>query len=386
MRLSNIALSNARRHMSRSALMVLVIAAAVAVVTTLYLTARSAENDLANKTDEFGANIVVAPRTQELPLVYGGVQLGGLTYDVRQLDQLDVLKIRAVKDGMSINRVSPNLVGPMTVGGATVLVDGVQWDQQLGLKKWWKLRGARPTVRTDVVLGTNVAKRLQLQPGGAFETGNGFAYSVAAVLEPTGTQDDDVIFMDLDTAGRALGRLGEVSFVEVAAWCASCPIDRLTAQISAALPNARVSSVLRSFEARRILIGQFQLFSIVLSGLMVLVGCLVVLTSTLGNVRDRRSEIGIFRALGYRRRHVFSIVLLENLALALVAAALGITVAVVVAGPLARSVAEVRQTLPPAPLNLVLALAASLVVVVIASLYPAARAADLSPTLAIRRL
>ena len=42
---------------------------------------------------------------------------------------------------MSINRVSPNLVGVLKVGETTVLVDGVQWDQLLGLKKWWKLRG-----------------------------------------------------------------------------------------------------------------------------------------------------------------------------------------------------------------------------------------------------
>ena len=41
--------------------MVLVIAAAVAVVTTLYLTARSAENDLANKVDEFGPNLIITP-------------------------------------------------------------------------------------------------------------------------------------------------------------------------------------------------------------------------------------------------------------------------------------------------------------------------------------
>jgi putative ABC transport system permease protein len=385
-RLSTIALRNVRRHLSRSALMVLVIAAAVAVVTTLYLTARSAETDLANKTDEFGANIVVAPRTQELPLVYGGVQLGGLTYDVQSLDQIDVLRIRDVADGMSINKVSPNLVGLANVAGKTVLVDGVQWDQQLGLKKWWRLRGTVPTLRNEVVLGSTVAARLQLQPGGAFETGKHYAFTVASVLEPTGTQDDDVIFMYRDTAGRMLGRQGQVSFIELSAWCAGCPIDRLTAQISAALPNARVSSVLKSFEARRILIGQFQLFSIVLSGLMVLVGCLIVLTSTLGSVRDRRSEIGIFRALGYRRRHVFNIILLENMALALVAGVVGIILAIVVAEPLARTVAEVRQTVAPAPLHMALALVASLVVVAAASLYPAGKAAGQSPTLAMRRL
>jgi putative ABC transport system permease protein len=243
-----------------------------------------------------------------------------------------------------------------------------------------------PTLRNEVVLGSTVAARLRLQPGGTFEMGKQLSFTVASVLEPTGTQDDDVIFMYRDTAGAMLGRQGQVSFLELSAWCADCPIDRLTAQISAALPNARVSSVLKSFEARRILIGQFQLFSIVLSGLMVLVGCLIVLTSTLGSVRERRSEIGIFRALGYRRRHVFSIILLENMALALVAGVVGIVLAIAVSEPLARTVAGVRQTVAPVPLHMALALVASLVVVAAASLYPAARAAGQSPALAMRRL
>ena len=306
---------------------------------------------------------------------------------MQSLDQGDILKIRTVEDGMSINTVSPNLVGVLNVDGASVLVDGVQWDQQLAIKKWWKLRGAWPATPNDVVLGSNVAARLQLEPGGAFEADNRARFAVAAVLRADGDPGRRRGLHGSGTPrGGCSGVLGEVSFVEVSAWCAGCPIDRLTAQISTALPNARVSSVLKSFEARRILIGQFQLFSVVLSGLMVLVGCLIVLTSTLGSVRERRGEIGVFRALGYRRRHVFSIILLENLALASVAVVVGIAVALVVSAPFARAVADVRQTLAPVPADLGLALVSSLVVVVAASLYPAAKAAGLSPAVAMRRL
>jgi putative ABC transport system permease protein len=172
----------------------------------------------------------------------------------------------------------------------------------------------------------------------------------------------------------------------VSAWCSTCPLETINAQIAAEMPYARVSAVLKAAESREILIGQFRLFSLVLSGLMVLVGCLIVLSSTLSRVRDRRGEIGIFRAVGYRRTHIFKVILLENMALALLGGGLGVALATVLAAPVAVNVAQVRGTLPPSPVNLGLALLAALAVVLVASLYPAWQASRLSPSLAMRRI
>ncbi|GAB4250773.1 MAG: ABC transporter permease [Thermoleophilia bacterium] len=385
MRLSNIAIKNVRRHLSRSALLLLVITVAVSVVTTLYLVTRSAERDLADKTDEYGANIVVVPRSKDLPLTYGGVQLGGLTYDVKPLHMDDIRKIRGIKNKENINRVAPKLVELAEVGGRRVLVVGVQWDQELGVKKWWRVQGAAPAAADQVLLGANAADRLGLGIGSTFSL-RGEQLRVVGRIEPTGTEEDDLIFADLGLVQRLWNRADELSFIEVSAWCSTCPIETINAQISAEMPYARVSAVLKAVESRKILIGQFRLFSLVLSGLMVLVGCLIVLTSTLSSVRERRGEIGIFRAVGYRRTHIFKIILLENLALALLGGFLGIGLAVIAHEPVAKAVAGVRAGLPPSTTGLAAALLASLLVVLVASLYPAWQAARLSPTLAMRRV
>jgi predicted lysophospholipase L1 biosynthesis ABC-type transport system permease subunit len=108
--------------------------------------------------------------------------------------------------------------------------------------------------------------------------------------------------------------------------------------------------------------------------------------ATLAGVRDRRGEIGIFRAIGYRRRHIFSIILIENLALAAIGGLAGVALAGLAAGPLARAVAGVTHALLPGAANLGLALAAAVGVVLVASLYPAWQASRLSPTLAMRRV
>ena len=157
---------------------------------------------------------------------------------------------------------------------------------------------------------------------------------MAGVLQPTGSQEDDILFLDLATAQRLWDRPGEVSFVEVSAWCSSCPIEDIGAQISTAIPGSRVSALRKAIESREILVGQFRLFSIVVSAFMVIAGGLVVLASTLGAVRGRRGEIGVFRALGFRRRHVMEIVLLENLIVGVAASVVGVLLAVLDLGAL----------------------------------------------------
>jgi putative ABC transport system permease protein len=385
MRLSRIALRNVREHLSRSALLLVVITVSVAVVTTLFLVTRSAERDLADKVDEYGANIVIAPRAQELPLSYGGVQLGQLTYEVQPLHLSDVDKVRAIPNRENINKVAPKLVQSAEVDGVRILAVGVQWEQELPMKSWWSIAGRAPTAPDEVLLGGNAAERLGVGAGGVLAV-KGEDFGVVGVLERTGSQEDDLLYLDLGVAQRLWERGDEVSFIEVSAWCSTCPLETINAQIAAEMPYARVSAVLKAAESREILIGQFRLFSLVLSGLMVLVGCLIVLSSTLSRVRDRRGEIGIFRAVGYRRTHIFKVILLENMALALLGGGLGVALATVLAAPVAVNVAQVRGTLPPSPVNLGLALLAALAVVLVASLYPAWQASRLSPSLAMRRI
>jgi putative ABC transport system permease protein len=384
-RLSNIALRNVREHLSRSALLLVVIMVSVAVVTTLYLVTKSAERDLADKVDEYGANIVIAPRAEDLPLAYGGVHLGQLTYDVQPLHLSDADKVRMIPNSENINKVAPKLIQGTEVGGVRLLAVGVLWDQELPMKSWWTIEGAAPAEDHEVLLGAVAAERMALAAGDSLVM-QGEEFRVTGLLSRTGTQEDDLLYLDLSVAQRLWQRGDEISFIEVSAWCSTCPLETINAQIAAEMPYARVSAVMKAAESREILIGQFRLFSLVLSGLMVLVGCLIVLSSTLSRVRDRRGEIGIFRAVGYRRSHIFKVILLENLALALLGGGVGVGLAVLLSSPVARSVAQVRSTLAPSALDLGLAMAAALVVVLIATLYPAWQASRLSPSLAMRRL
>jgi putative ABC transport system permease protein len=386
MRLSTIALRNVRRHLSRSALLVIAISVTTCVVVTLFLVTKSAEQDLSRKVDQYGANIVVVPRSSDLPLVYGGVQVGGVTYDVEPLSAEDESKIRGIEARDNLSTIAPKLVERGEVNGEQALVVGVRWPDELAIKRWWEVVGERPSAADHALLGSRAAERLGISAGEDVEI-EGETFRVTGVLGSTGTQEDELVYIDLATAQRLWDRPGELSLIEVAAYCSTCPIETINAQISAEIPNARVSALLKAAASREILVGQFRLFSLVLSVLMILVGCLIVLTTTLGSVRDRRGEIGIFRSIGYRRRHIVRIILLENMTLAFAGAIVGVAAAVLLYGPVARSVAGVTDTTTlPGMFDLAGALVVALGVVLVASLYPARRAAALSPTLAMRRV
>ncbi len=361
------------------------ITSVVAVVASLYFVNRSADSDLANKVDEYGANITVVPRSEELPLTYGGVRLGGLTYDTLPLTMDQVGLIRTIENRENINRVAPKLLQLAQIQGTSLMAAGVQWDEELGLKNWWHIEGETPRDARDVLLGSRAAALLGKQAGSTIELRDQ-EFNVAGVLQPTGSQEDDILFLDLATAQRLWDRPGEVSFVEVSAWCSSCPIEDISAQISTAIPGGRVSALRKAIESREIVVGQFRLFSIVVSAFMVVAGGLVILASTLGAVRGRRGEIGVFRAVGFRKRNVMEVMLLENLVVGVAAAMLGVLVAVLVSGPFARLVAGVSAVSAPEPEVLLAAIGAATLLVLLSTLYPAWVASRLSPLVALREV
>jgi putative ABC transport system permease protein len=103
------------------------------------------------------------------------------------------------------------------------------------------------------------------------------------------------------------------------------------------------------------------------------------------SVFERTREIGILRAVGWRGRRVVGMVVAESLFLCVLAALVG-TAFGVLASRAVLLVPAVSSFLTPAyePAVFVRALAVGIVVALVGALYPAIRAARLSPMEALR--
>jgi len=111
-----------------------------------------------------------------------------------------------------------------------------------------------------------------------------------------------------------------------------------------------------------------------------------VFVTMMGAVNERTREIGIFRALGFRRSHIIHLILLEAAVVSLVAGILGYLGGMGVSRGVLPFMVEHQVHLVWAPVLAGTAVLLALVVGSTASLYPAVVASRLDPTEALRAL
>ena len=357
----------------------------VATIVTLLSITESMTLDIEERLDRFGANIVMVPRSDNLALSYGGISVGGVSYEVQEFVEADLAKIRQIENRENLGAVAPKVLGAAQVGERTVLFMGVDYEVELLLKTWWHLHGESPDTADEVIVGSEAARTLSLQVGDSFVAG-GLPFQVAAILQPTGAAEDDIIIGDLHRVQELLGKKGLISMVEIAAFCRDCPITEMVLQIAEKFPGAKVTALKQAVMSKMQSIELFKTFSFGVAALVIFIGSLLVFVTMTGAVNERTREIGIFRAIGFRRGHVMQIILLEAIVVGLLGGLLGVGSGNVIAWSVLPLVipgtvfAGVNMSL--GLLAILLAVALSL----LASLYPARKGSQMDPSVALRAL
>ncbi len=342
--------------------------------------------DIATKLDEFGANILIIPRSDDLSLSYGGMNIGGVSIDTQTLKDSDLPKIRQIEVRENISTVSPKLIGTVEAEGKRIPLMGVQFQEEVRLKKWWKIHGQTPQNREEVLLGNEVAIRLFKSAGDTLAV-NGKVLKITGVLDETGSQDDFLIFGDLALVQEVMKKPGALSLIEVSAFCNSCPIEEIVRQISKELPQAKVTAIKQTLQTKLEALDHFKKFSIGIAVVVLLIGGLIVFTNMMASVNERKREIGIFRAIGFRKSHVVRIIFLEALIVGLMAGVLGYVFGLAVSqllGPIITGMKGGRWVIDP--LLAIGAIVLSALVGVLSSAYPAIHASKMDPTVALRAL
>ncbi len=386
MKIRDISINSLRRRKGRVIFLILGLSIGITTAVTLISITRAMNDDISNKLDEYGANILILPRSNSLSLNYGGLALGGVSVDAHSLKNSDIPKIRQIEVRENINTVSPKLIEVVEIEDRKALLMGVQFQEESRLKKWWKIHGALPSTTEEVILGSEVATQLSKSTGDTLLL-NGKSVRTAGVLEETGSQDDFCIFGDLDFVQGLVKKPEALSLVEVSAFCNTCPIKKIVQQISAKLPHAKVTAIKQTIQTKMEALDHLKKFSLGISTIVLFIGGLIVFTNMMASVNERKREIGIFRAIGFRKSHVVRIIFLEALIIAVTAGILGYLFGKAfsqVVGPVVTGLKSGQMFWDPV-------IAAGAIIIssligILSSAYPAIHASKMDPTDALRAL
>lgn len=385
MRLHDIAFESVRRRKSRFAFVLTAVALGVGTVVALVALSRTMQREVGDELDRFGANIVVTPKADLYDVSYGVLTVGGLSVMDQELTSRDAEAILTIHHRRNISIVSPKLVGAVTIRDARVLLVGTNVADEPGLKPWWRLDGHLPQSDREVLLGSDAATALGASIEATLVLSDEHV-RVAGIIAATGSIDDRAVFANLALVQRVLGRGDAVSLIEVSALCRGCPIEDIVAQIAGVIPHAKVMPIRQAVAAREQAVGQLTRFAYAIAALLLLVGTLVVTTTAMASVTERTQEIGILRAVGFRRSHVAKVILMETVLVTACGGIAGWVAGWVAARTLGPTLAQTTSVIAVEPMLGAAAVGGAVLVGIAGGAYPAVRAAQMDPSLALRQL
>jgi putative ABC transport system permease protein len=390
----------------RSALTVLGIVIGVAAVVCMVSVGAGAQLDISEKIRTLGANLLmVTPGAQNS----GGARLASGTQPT--LTEDDAAAIR--REFGAVLAAAPLLSRSLPLVAANknwvALVAGINPDYLVARE--WQTTAGRGFTGGEVesgskvaVIGSVVADELfegRAAIGESFRIGN-VPFTVIGVLDQkglgvAGRSQDDIVFIPLSAAkSRVLGAVRgttrdalDLILIKLsdapATEGAQSEIETLLRQRHRIRSDASSDFLIQNpaamLTARGAAVRTLGILLIAVASVSLIVGGISIMNIMLVSVTERTREIGLRMAVGARRRDILWQFLIEALTLALVGglagAALGAAAAIIIAW-------QAGWPILISPWAILLACGCAGVAGICFGLYPAVRAAQLDPIVALR--
>ena len=437
---------NFARRPRRKVLTGAALALGMAVATATLSVSLDIGDKLAKEFRSLGANLVVTPEADSLPLEIGGVDYRPVNAGA-YLPEADLPKIKSVfwhnniiafapildiSADMELPQDQPEIAKVVAQGGSTwqpqrtamVQVIGTWSRHEVDLRDgskfltgieqtnpWWRVQGRWFVEgKNECVLGKNLAERLRLGVGGKFRSLNVEKQAlptdceVVGLLETGGSEDDAAIF-PMQIVQQLLYKPGQYRKLYVSAltkpeddfarrdpktmtpseqerWSCTPYVSSIAASIKEVLPGSDVRVIRRVAESEGKILTRVRTLLWLVTFASLLAAALAVGASSAASVIERRTEIGLMKALGAGSATVGFLLVAEQLLLAFVGGCLGYALGLL----LARFVGTKIFGVPPEPsllvLGVILVLAAG--VTLLGSALPLRRAATYDPAPILR--
>lgn len=308
---------------------------------------RRFEADVRGIMRELGYNVLILPADQSLAqLRVDGYPEAFMPEEyVHRLGRASIKTLNHLLPILQQGVVWPEYSLPIVLSGTPGQVPVLSQSAHLRKDGTYRNPIMKPIPEGAVIVGAAVGKSLKLRAGDAV-TLMGERFTVARVNPPEGSTEDIVVWCDLAKVQRWLGLEGQINGI-LALECICLPdaLGVLTADVLRILPDtqvlafssrivARAEMRLRAAEAakkaaaderaHRAAVGrQLKNFAAVLAPLSAAGAAVWIFFLVLANVRERKAEIGILRAMGVRESLIVAVFLLKAALMGLGGAVVG---------------------------------------------------------------
>jgi putative ABC transport system permease protein len=404
-----------RRQTQRKLLVAIAVTLGATVSTAMIGIALGIGDKISHELRTYGANLVVTPEEDNLDVQIGSVDLkpsGSGAY----LDEAALPKIKGIFWRNNIAAFTPEFPVAVQVGGEPVTLLGTYFSKSLkfGTEQfttgaratypWWKVQGAWPGDDSqDVLVGEKLGSKLNLHPGSQIEI-NGAEHRVSGILS-AGRAEDDQVVAPLAVAQALTGKPGVIRTVFVSAvtkpedafarrnpdslnpadrdrWYCSPYPQSIAYQLQEAIPHSHAEQI------RQVAQNEGNVLSRI-TGLMLLITLAALFTSGLAvsaamatAMFERRTEVGLMKALGAGHFSLSAIFITESVLLACIGGLVGFAGGALLARVLGRAIFGSSLSVPPVVLPVILAIAVA--VTFGGSAVAIRRAVKYDPVLALR--
>ena len=380
-----------RRQKRRKLLAGVAITLGVGVATAMIAVATDIGDKINRELRTYGANLVVTPQEDTLNLEIGGVDLRPPS-DGTYLNESDLPKIRGTFWHHNIVGFSPMLPVTASVADAgNITVLGTYFSKPLVFGKedfttgvrithpWWKVQGAWPDDNSgDVLVGEKLASKLGRSPGDSINIA-GQPHKIAGLLS-TGAAEDNEVVAPIAVAQQILGKPGAVRRLYVSAmtkpedalarrdpktmtpemydrWYCSPYVQSIAYQLQEVIPHSHAEQIRQVAQNEGTVLSRIQGLMLLVTLAALLASALAVSAAMATAIYERRSEVGLMKALGAGSMSVAALFFTEATLLALIGGAAGFAGGALLAGQIGRSIFNSQISIQPVLFPFVLGIA-----------------------------
>jgi putative ABC transport system permease protein len=409
------------------------LALGMAVATAALSVSLDVGDRLSHEFRSLGANLIVTPQSDSLPLEIGGVDYrpaNSTTY----LPESDLPKIKTVFWHNNIIAFAPTLdifVRAWSKSSETLSAPAYDVPAKLigtwashqvalsdgnsfatGIQKtnpWWRIREGNwfSDDKAECVVGDKLRERARLKLGDTLhvEAANQILSLHIAGILTTGGDEDDAIVTPISVAQQLVSRPGQYHQLYVSAltkpeddfarrspatmnpdelerWSCSPYVSSIAYSIKQALPGADVRVIRRVADGEGRILTRVRTLLWLVTLASLLAAGLAVGASSAAAVIERRTEIGLMKALGAGSATVGFLVAAEQLLLAFTGGAIGYALGIFLARLVGQHIFGVAPS--PSILVLLVILVLATAVTLLGSAFPLRRAARYQPAPILR--